>query len=311
VSQVRDNFEAAVKKKDWKTAYTNFRGLNMDEMLRSLYAMAKAIRDEFWDQRLLQLVYPDDLPRWEYAFTVATFHVKPAVAPGDLATTGQVADAEKFLKAVVKKPASNLDRNLGLSMQAVNHVLTSLKLEGSNWDYYQKKAGTYEYYLHKAAAEKDPVLRAQHLADAAKHKNKLDVCLYDTVRPGAKADAQAAKATSTIDLYRISANQARRNGCGNCGENSILAFLFLYDLGVRPLDRLGVDQDHAFVVIGRAAGDVNDFKSWGKAAAVCDPWAQGLQKGNTSIGTYPGSEFEQNMTSLVGKFKVTQVYRVE
>lgn len=309
MSKVRDAFEAAAKKKDWKAAYSNFRILNMFEMLRALHALGSALREEFWGQRLVNLTYTSDLPRWEYAFTVVKFHVKPADAPGDLAATGQVADAENFLKEVIKKPASKLDLNMGYSMQAVNYVLTTLNVQGSNWDYYQKGAGTYEDYLKKYAQEKDPEKKKALLAEALKHKDKLDVCLYDTVRPGYEADFASQKPKTTLDAYRLVVAQAKRNGCGNCGENSILAFIYLYDLGVRPLDRMGVDKDHAFVVIGRADGDVNDFKSWGPAAAVCDPWAQGLNRGNTSFGTYAGREFESTMTLLVGKFKIQEPYR--
>jgi hypothetical protein len=215
----------------------------------------------------------------------------------------------KAITDVVRKIV--LGHNLNWSALAVKHVLETLKVQGSNWDYYQKGAGTYEYYARKAAAESDPVKKQALLDEAEKHKDKLDVCLYEKVRPEVKKETAATKPKSMIDLYRITASKAGLNGCGNCGENSILAFLFLYDRGIRPIERVGVDLDHAFVVIGREPGDINDFTSWGPVAAICDPWAQGLQGGkSTDYGTYPGTEFETKMTYLLGgKFKINKLYR--
>jgi hypothetical protein len=287
MSATRDAFEAAVKKKDWKTAYDNFRILNMDEMCRSLYGFSTAVREEFWKERMANMKFPVELPRWEYAFTVATYHVIPANL-FDPNATAQKKEAEDFLKSVLKKPATRLDQNLGYSMQAVNYVLTTLHVKGANWDKYRREPS-----WEAGTAPKDA----------------LDICVYDTTRPDSDKEIAAKKATTTLDQFRIIANNAKKNACGNCGENSILAFMFLYDMGVRPLDRMGVDKDHAFVVIGRKAGDVNDFKSWGDDAAVCDPWAQGFRFNDISSGTYSGKQFETRMTGLVGKFKIASDYR--
>src|SRR5262249_42319620 len=134
-SATRTAFEAAVKKKDWKTAYSNFRILNMSEMCRSLYGLGTATREEFWKERMSNLSFPAELPRWEYAFTVAEYHVLPANL-WDPNATDQKKEAEEFLKEF-KKPATKLEQNLGYSMQAVNYVLTTLKVKGANWDKYR------------------------------------------------------------------------------------------------------------------------------------------------------------------------------
>lgn len=72
----------------------------------------------------------------------------------------------------------------------------------------------------------------------------------------------------------IIAYYTEKAGCGNCMEQSAVAFAYLLRLGVRPLDWMEVTNgDHAFVVIGREPDSAaNDPKSWGKDAAVCDPW---------------------------------------
>lgn len=65
-------------------------------------------------------------------------------------------------------------------------------------------------------------------------------------------------------------------GCGNCGEQAAIAFMYLLDtLKVEPLDYMvRTNADHAFVVVGRKAGSKeSDFKTWGGDCIVCDPWA--------------------------------------
>jgi peptidoglycan hydrolase-like protein with peptidoglycan-binding domain len=192
-----------------------------------------------------------------------------------------------FLRSNTEEDQKALSRNLGFSMQAVNHVLRKIKLQAPNWDRYRGEPSWED-----GTAPQDP----------------LDVCLYEKDRPKAKElflAKQKKSGASVLDYYRIVANLANKNGCGNCGENSILAFMFLYDLGVRPIDRMELDQkaDHAFVVIGRAAGDANDWANWGPRAVVCDPWAVGFRKMDKAIGTYPGTQFGGKMTELVPSWK--------
>lgn len=64
-------------------------------------------------------------------------------------------------------------------------------------------------------------------------------------------------------------------GCGNCGEHSAMAFVYLRDrLRVFPLDWMQINRwEHGFVVIGRA-GVTNpaDSSTWNGEAVVCDPY---------------------------------------
>lgn len=52
-----------------------------------------------------------------------------------------------------------------------------------------------------------------------------------------------------------------------------IAFLFLSERGIRPLDYMCFDgKDHAFVILGRPASMiVGDFSTWADKSAVCDP----------------------------------------
>ena len=71
-----------------------------------------------------------------------------------------------------------------------------------------------------------------------------------------------------------SADAAQLYGCGNCGEQSAIAFVYLRQQKTFPLDWMEVnDYEHAFVIIGRRRGsDPADFRTWGDEAVVCDPW---------------------------------------
>jgi hypothetical protein len=82
---------------------------------------------------------------------------------------------------------------------------------------------------------------------------------------------QATKGKLDIEII---AYYTEETGCGNCMEQSAVAFTYLLRLGVRPLDWMQITNgDHAFVVVGRKSDSVDsDPESWGVDAAVCDPW---------------------------------------
>ena len=64
--------------------------------------------------------------------------------------------------------------------------------------------------------------------------------------------------TTSVRGLRIWAAKAESAGCGNCGEQSAIAFVHLMDLKVRPLDyMIRTNKDHAFVVIGRESNSLS------------------------------------------------------
>lgn len=99
-------------------------------------------------------------------------------------------------------------------------------------------------------------------------------------------DVAAAFETETVSTnleYRIksqriylekSAEAAQAYGCGNCGEQSAIAFVYLRQQNIFPLDWMEVDgYKHAFVIIGRRSGsDTENWATWGSEAVICDPW---------------------------------------
>lgn len=46
------------------------------------------------------------------------------------------------------------------------------------------------------------------------------------------------------------AEDARSNGCGNCGEHAALVFEYLVRQGVTPIEMANEGEDHAIVIIG-------------------------------------------------------------
>lgn len=75
-----------------------------------------------------------------------------------------------------------------------------------------------------------------------------------------------------ISKLRAIAQRASINGCGNCGEQAAIAFVWLMNKKISPIDYMSrTNADHAFVVIGRE-GDLKNPDSWGDNCYVCDPW---------------------------------------
>jgi hypothetical protein len=67
---------------------------------------------------------------------------------------------------------------------------------------------------------------------------------------------------------------AEEKGCGNCGEQSAMAFVYLLDRHILPLDWMGLESGkHNYVVVGRSRySNPDDPRGWGPEAVVCDPW---------------------------------------
>lgn len=80
--------------------------------------------------------------------------------------------------------------------------------------------------------------------------------------------------SNPIERFRQIANITVKSKAGNCNEQSIVAFMDLYDMGIRPLAWVNTDNGrHAFVVIGREPKTGNNPTDWGENCVVCDPWA--------------------------------------
>jgi hypothetical protein len=95
VNVVCETFIRAVLNQQWRDALLNLNGLNMAEMLRGLAALDRLDLADLWAQR----AQFNDIPtqRMQYAYDVVVNRTLPAVVPGDLQATGQVAVATAFI----------------------------------------------------------------------------------------------------------------------------------------------------------------------------------------------------------------------
>jgi hypothetical protein len=192
---------------------------------------------------------------------------------------------------------ANLKNNLAYSRAACQYVLKTVGMEAANWDQYNGDADTYEDCVNRGGG-----------AICAAFKDTLDMCVYDVTRPKTMKLRQGV--SGAISQIRIIGETARRNKCGNCGEFSALAFIHLFDKGVRTLDWMSLEgADHAFVVIGRTNKNANDHDKWGSDAVICDPWGQGFRDGDTGTGTYRAVDFKRNMGGLVSFTGVRSLYQ--
>lgn len=326
------DFIASVKSKKYAKAFELFDKIEDQFLFDALHPLTEDERETFWNsynskpaRYRLEPQYRDKLERWEFAFETVQYHsYSPKIPDYGAAMPGY---AKAYLKNISGVHThSSLEMNLGYSMQAVNYVLTNVELVAANWDYYGSATKSFEYWDHravdarkaladKAAQEqnfrgKSPkqikAILKQAEANSEKYKNTADRILYDQTRPKAKQQVAESAARqggqfNWLSQLRIEAATAKAARYGNCGENSALAFLLLYDMGVRPIEQFYASADHNFVVIGRNDVDPNDYDRWGEHAVVADPWAQGFWKGDTSIGTYggKGSLIKANLRRLL------------
>jgi hypothetical protein len=165
----------------------------------------------------------------------------PSIAFGVTATLMGVAIAAAK-KRIAKSPQDDLKANLAWANAAVRHARKAMKIGAANKDHSKKKeAGT---------------------------------CLA-VVRSNDEKQRKDAK--TQLESILVRADEAEQAGCGNCGEQSAIAFAYLSRKGVRPIDWARVaNGDHAFVIIGRKKNsDIADYKTWGAVAVVADPWGNG------------------------------------
>jgi hypothetical protein len=99
MSDASDQFVAASKRRDWANALLLANGLSMEEMLSGMVAFGAPLLSELRAQSTA-LRAGVNLPRIQYAMDVVQNRRLPAVAPGDLAATGQVEAARRFLQGL-------------------------------------------------------------------------------------------------------------------------------------------------------------------------------------------------------------------
>jgi hypothetical protein len=91
-----------------------------------------------------------------------------------------------------------------------------------------------------------------------------------------------------LEKIRTIARMAENRKCGNCGEQTCVAFIYLYDRNVRPLDFMQFDNgDHGYVVLGRKEHAVK-VANWGSDAYIADPWLGRSYAASMLNSVWPG-----------------------
>lgn len=158
------------------------------------------------------------------------------------------------------------------------------------------KAKEYARNLIKgsATALQDPVPTTL-VASMRKFVFDLDVSLKMLLR--------VSRLDHTTSVYYIKDSVARvkKFSLGNCGEYSFLALNYLRKQDVHLAEQFCIQgDDHAFVVIGRDVGSLeNDPKTWGPSAVICDPWADKV---------YSASDIMSNILCFKRENGVNQTY---
>jgi hypothetical protein len=102
-------------------------------------------------------------------------------------------------------------------------------------------------------------------------------------QPGSPPDGRACvqylrdTTVCAVNFIPRLARRAVEVGCGNCGEQAAVAFMYLLARGARPLDYLSLlgshgHAVHAFVVLAFCPEDDTSSSRWGPDAVICDPW---------------------------------------
>lgn len=134
------------------------------------------------------------------------------------------------------------------------------------------------YYLREAQEAVDYV--QSKMVEGADNR-PLDVIASLFTAHSCVSDMRASyqtefwKNSPWAERIRVAALWAEHSGCGNCGEQSAMAYEWLRLRGVLPLEFMGLmpPKNHNFVVLGRdPASDVANPNTWGHSAVVCDPW---------------------------------------
>lgn len=166
------------------------------------------------------------------------------------------APRKKVVQTDGQKKKQELNRNLGNAKKAVAYARSVLPNgAANNWDDVKRSRGL--------ALSSTLCARVAMLG----------------VNPGVSWD---------VNELRLLSSVAKSCGGGNCGEHAAVAFIYLVDRYVSPVDIMErANADHNFVVIGRY-GRAHEPGTWGETAVVCDPW---MNK------AYPATEINKQMAA--------------
>jgi hypothetical protein len=78
-----------------------------------------------------------------------------------------------------------------------------------------------------------------------------------------------------VAMIELWAKLALEMQAGNCGLQAAVAFKYLKDRAIAPIELMGfvTNGDHGFVLLNRRLDmDASSFAEWSHGAVICDPW---------------------------------------
>ena len=112
------------------------------------------------------------------------------------------------------------------------------------------------------------------MKDLATHALRAAKTNFDKQVEDIQSHQSHTEGQKLFAIIKLLANVAKEAKAGNCQEMAAVAFLFLMEQGIRPIE-IVYSPAHTFVVIGRNPGSlINELESWGENTVICDPWGK-------------------------------------
>lgn len=186
------------------------------------------------------------------------------------------------------QPAPEGIANLGKHKSEFTEVKSAKKLEPiGKWRADLQAKESQETLIAKELAVKSEKVNTDTTLDTdAKQALRLEIRRDIQSRQLLRNECEDLKRTirragefSSKEIAKIAAKASKKAGYGNCEEKAAIAYFFLRDRGIRPIELMASggslenpSDSHQFVVIGRKKDeDVDNPDAWTEAA-VCDPW---------------------------------------
>lgn len=181
----------------------------------------------------------------------------------------------KPIKSTVPPPSGNpgvggLEQNLKWGWWAAAAAIAKLPRGAPNWE---RQGQMLKQYLAQGAPGLERIAPSQRYESS----RTTPAGAYDATQEAAVKQWQKEGGNNRRRLMEIEADMASAYGYGKCSAHMAIAFCFLFDQGVRPLDEMVTWQfkNHTFVVIGRQKESNEKVPAtWGQAAVICDPWLE-------------------------------------
>lgn len=184
--------------------------------------------------------------------------------------------------AKTQGPSGQLEYNLRLGKETLEEVLRILVIRG-NW--YESWTSYLARRDYKKAWKQFELLEIILFPYSFFQMRFQREGLHDHLDTSGELEADF---TEDAWHFKQTVKRAYMTNTGNCMEHAALAYHLLLNKGHRNIKYVTDSGDkHAFVVIGMASRIVDsDWRNWGDAAVVCDPWERKC---------YPASDIPDKM----------------